>query len=274
MIRLMRGGRPSDLNNISKIVSMNLPGTNTEGINAIRNRYAKAVMGYRPERLEDLLIEKSFDKNLYKSKERFELKDLKDIPGAIREREKNELRRVVGKNTSAANSQRELYPPINMEYGTAYPELLKKTVKEQVDINFSKNIENAMSKAMPGNSGAKSVTAIQNNSSITGAGTIKAVNRPISMSEKFLMGEVEETVVEESIKPGEKTWVNPMFSPYSRNMESLEFKEKKNNNNNEQNTAQKGSVRLSDAEIRRTADKVFKLVEERIRKERRRIGRI
>ena len=70
----------------------------------------------------------------------------------------------------------------------------------------------------------------------------------------------------------EQTWTNPMFSPYMNNMGEIQFKEKKKET--EKKEVENRNVKLSDAEIRRTADKVFKLVEERIRKERRRIGRI
>ena len=105
---------------------------------------------------------------------------------------------------------------------------------------------------------------------LSGVNRIKPVSRSLSTSEKFIRGEVDETVVEDNFKPKEKTWVNPMFSPYR--MDNLQFKEK--NKEEEKKESEKSRGNLSDAEIRRTADKVFKLVEERIKKERRRIGRI
>ena len=134
------------------------------------------------------------------------------------------------------------YPPIDMDYGTAYPDLLKRTVKEQVELNLSNDFKK-----------------------------IEPVSRPLSTAEKFIMGEVDEKIIEDIPKPKEQTWVNPMFSPYNKNMTDLSFKEKKKDG---EKARENGNPKFSDAEIRRTADKVFKLVEERIRKERRRIGRI
>ncbi len=238
-IRLMRGHSPKELNNITKLVSTALPGTDTESINAIRTRYASSVMGFRPEKLEDLLIERAEGKGEGRKYGRAE-RELKDIPGAAHEREKSELRRVVERRREPVIMGD--YPPIDMDYGTAYPDLLKRTVKEQVELNLSNDFKK-----------------------------IEPVSRPLSTAEKFIMGEVDEKIIEDIPKPKEQTWVNPMFSPYNKNMTDLSFKEKKKDG---EKARENGNPKFSDAEIRRTADKVFKLVEERIRKERRRIGRI
>lgn len=68
-------------------------------------------------------------------------------------------------------------------------------------------------------------------------------------------------------------WVNPAFSGYGT-PESLTFKNNGTIGDDQAAPQKRREVRISEAEIRRTADRVFKMVEERIRKERRRIGRI
>lgn len=68
-------------------------------------------------------------------------------------------------------------------------------------------------------------------------------------------------------------WVNPAFAGYGA-PESLTFKNNGNIGDDQSKPQQRREARISEAEIRRTADRVFKMVEERIRKERRRIGRI
>ena len=48
----------------------------------------------------------------------------------------------------------------------------------------------------------------------------------------------------------------------------MAYREKEQNDQ----TREAGEVRISDAEIRRAADKVYHMIEERIRRERRRLG--
>ena len=134
-IRLMKGNPYNGSNNLSKLVMSALPGTDTGTIDAIRERYESSVMGFRPEKLEDLLIEKKDGKEYGRLKS--ELKKIENIklPEARREREKAELGRVVGRKKE--NIEGKNYPPINIEYGTAYPDLLKNAVKEQVDLRLT-----------------------------------------------------------------------------------------------------------------------------------------
>ncbi|MCR4745455.1 MAG: hypothetical protein K5894_09540 [Lachnospiraceae bacterium] len=267
-IRLLKGDLRENLRNITGLVKSALPGSSTGTIDAIRERYAASVMGFGHENLEDLLIEKessgdSGNKN-------------KEIQGAGYEREKAELKKVVMKKKN--NMPLEFYPPVNIEYGKSYPDMLKNAIKNQMDMGNLNDV------------------------ALRGIDQKKTSGRPLTTAEKFLMGEVDETVVEDSpVSPlaartsmtgfhpmsintapmtagnpaSEKqvSWVNPMFSPYGK-MDDLQFKEKKKENESKENARNNNNLKLSDAEIRRTADKVFKLVEDRIKKERRRIGRI
>jgi len=73
------------------------------------------------------------------------------------------------------------------------------------------------------------------------------------------------------IQAQQVVWENP----YMRSAPAEITHHQKNNPQNQQRTQQsQPQIRMSDAEIRRTADKVFKLVQEKIVTERRRIGRM
>ena len=73
------------------------------------------------------------------------------------------------------------------------------------------------------------------------------------------------------IQAQQVVWENP----YMRSAPAEMTHHQKNNPQNQQRTQQsQPQIRMSDAEIRRAADKVFKLVQEKIVTERRRIGRM
>ncbi|XME02545.1 hypothetical protein QYZ88_018015 [Lachnospiraceae bacterium C1.1] len=251
-IKLLRSAGGRGMTNISKLVRKAFPDSSVEAVNEITSKYMHGIMSFEPERLENILFEKNEGDDLPARLRADEL------PGAVHEREIRELKNILKKDRGKKNDH--FYPTVNMEYGSSYPAIINEAVKKQ----------------------------------LSGINPLEMKND--TAAEKFLRGEVQETVVEEPVKatelmktvqkritaPQNTTWVNPAFAgnnntplqaPFGNYgyMDDLNFKEKNTGGGKEKNT---GQARLSDADIRRTADKVFKLVEERMRKERRRIGRI
>ena len=166
--------------------------------------------------------------------------------GAMAGRDRNiaTLTGLPRKGGAAALEEMSAYPVLSMEYGgplVAMAKELRQTAARELGktgIAREMGVQSAAAKAMEEKGSPESMQ------------TLELVTKP----------QLQEQVV----------WQNP----YMRSGPTeITHHQKNAQKNAQQQQRQQPQTRMSDAEIRRTADKVFKLVQEKIIAERRRIGR-
>ncbi len=173
------------------------------------------------------------------------------------------------------------YVPIAMDYGTSYPDLLKNMIDKEIETVALRPMRDIVQNRSAGTSADKFLRGEVEEVTVDDTPAMTTWNNPMTNraggSIRTLANRSMNTLhADEAVRQAmENTvnWVNPAFSGYGA-PESLTFKNNGNIGDDQVKTQQRREARISEAEIRRTADRVFKMVEERIRKERRRIGRI
>ncbi len=189
----------------------------------------------------------------------------------------------------------EQYIPISMDYGTSYPEILKTVISREIEAGnlapLSRTVKErkAITPAEKFMRGEVEEVTVDDTPAMTswvnpmqGTANISApfsgMQNPVINGVPYMQRPGMNTMhaddaVRQMAQGNQMNWVNPAFSGYGM-PESLEYKQIGKPDDEQQAGRRRAEVKISEAEVRRTADRVFKMVEERIRKERRRIGRI
>ncbi len=173
------------------------------------------------------------------------------------------------------------YVPISMDYGTSYPDLLKNMIDKEIETGALRPMKDIVQNRNSSTSADKFLRGEVEEVTVDDTPAMTTWNNPmvksVGGSMRTLPNHGMNTIhADEAVRQAmenQVNWVNPAFAGYGT-PENLTFKNNGNIGDDQTAPQKRKEARISEAEIRRTADRVFKMVEERIRKERRRIGRI
>ncbi|SKB73349.1 hypothetical protein SAMN06296386_104250 [Lachnospiraceae bacterium] len=189
----------------------------------------------------------------------------------------------------------EQYIPISMDYGTSYPEILKTVISREIEagnlapLSGTVQERKALTPAEKFMRGEVEEVTVDDTPAMQswvnpmqGTANISSPFSPVQnpmingvphMQRQGMNTMHADEAVRQMSQGNQMNWINPAFTGYGM-PESLEYKQPGRPDDDQQSGRRRTEVKISEAEVRRTADRVFKMVEERIRKERRRIGRI